>query len=528
MVKKGSSVKQNHNNKMNNNHNTEHNNGNSNNKKRRHNKNQTYNSYNQQNPYYYYQYDPYNYYSSYNYHYPYNYYSYNPYNPYTYQNDHLNNPSYNSSKQKKTVKPSKIAKSSENLQKKEPKTNQKSDPFSGLFSSSDCITISVMDDGKNGPPKLDDIFKTILGISNISTDNEPKKKKMLYQEYDLTKDYIELDSKIESIDDLIKLGNLYDPNNTELMSKYTIDLKKLSDMREPLEELQNLIGMDKIKKSIVRQIIYFLQGIEEQEDMLHMIITGGPGIGKTSLGVVISKLYYSMGLLDKNPSINPITGKQEEFVFKIYKRSDLIGQYLGQTAIKTQKAIDECQGGIMFLDEAYSLGHDDKSDIYTKECLDTINQNLSEKKKNFIMIIAGYPEQLDKCFFSHNEGLKRRFAFRYDIDKYKPEELASMLLLKIKLDRWSIDENIKTEVITKIIEGNKEMFSNFGGDVESWLLHIKIEHGTRIFGKHPRMRRVLNIDDINNGLKQFKIAKENKSKKEKEEMDRYLYNTLYS
>jgi hypothetical protein len=181
----------------------------------------------------------------------------------------------------------------------------------------------------------------------------------------------------------------------------------------------------------------------------------------------------------------------------------------------------------MFLDEAYSLGHDEKSDIYTKECLDTINQNLSEKKKNFIMIIAGYPEQLDKCFFSHNEGLKRRFAFRYDIDKYKPEELAAMLLLKIKLNKWSIDENIKIDNITKIIEKNKDMFVNFGGDIESWLLHIKIEHGTRIFGKHPRMRRILTIDDLNNGLNQFKIAKENKSKKEKEEMDKYLYNTLY-
>ena len=409
----------------------------------------------------------------------------------------------------------------------EPKPNQKNDPFTGLFNSSDCITINVLDDGKNAPPKLDDIFKALFGISNIKEDSNESKKKMLYQEYDLSKEYIELDTKIESIDDLIQLGNLYDPNNTELMSKYTIDLKKLSNMREQLEEIKNLIGMEKIKKSIIRQIIYFLQGIEEQEDMLHMIITGGPGIGKTSLGVIISKLYYSMGLLDKNPSINPITGKQEDFVFKIYKRSDLIGQYLGQTAIKTQKAIDECQGGIMFLDEAYSLGHDEKSDIYTKECLDTINQNLSEKKKNFIMIIAGYPEQLDKCFFSHNEGLKRRFAFRYDIDKYKPEELAAMLLLKIKLNKWSIDENIKIDNITKIIEKNKDMFVNFGGDIESWLLHIKIEHGTRIFGKHPRMRRILTIDDLNNGLNQFKIAKENKSKKEKEEMDKYLYNTLY-
>ena len=385
--------------------------------------------------------------------------------------------------------------------------------------------------------QLEDIFSVLLNLPPLPKEKEKEKEKkeeekssnkLKIKEYDIDSEYIEINKNIKTLDDLIELVKLYDATNPDLMNKYTIDLKKLNDMNDSLNDLKNMIGMNNVKNSLVRQILYFLQGIEEQQDMLHMIITGSPGIGKTSLGVILAKLYYSMGLLDKQPSINPVSGKKEDFIFKIYKRSDLIGQYLGHTAIKTQKAIDECIGGVMFLDEAYSLGHDEKSDIYTKECLDTINQNLSENKKNFILIIAGYPEQLDKCFFSHNEGLKRRFAFRYDIDKYTHTELARMLILKINQRFWKLDATIELETITKIIETNNEMFANYGGDIESWMLHIKIEHGVRIFGKHPRLRKIINIDDINNGLSQFKIAKENKQQKEKQEKDKQYINAMYT
>ena len=438
----------------------------------------------------------------------------------------------NETKQKETKQNE--TKQKEIKQNKEPRPKD-FNPFASPFNPSggpEIIKIDLVSDTKNGAEKqLQDIFKALLGVGpmpEMETDVESDFK-LKIKEFDLTKDYIEIEQKVKTIDDLIKLANLYDESKPELMDQYTIDLKKLSDMKEPLVELQNLIGMENVKKSLVNQILYFLQGIEEQQDMLHMVITGSPGTGKTSLGMILSKLYYSMGLIDTKQSVNPITGKKEDFTFKIYKRSDLIGQYLGHTAIKTQKAIDECIGGVMFLDEAYSLGHDEKSDIYTKECLDTINQNLSENKKNFILIIAGYPDQLDKCFFSHNEGLKRRFAFRYHIDKYTPTELCRMLKLKIKLSSWSYDESdVSDEKIIKLIETSKDMFENFGGDIESWYLHIKIAHGVRIFGKHPKFRRTINMDDLKIGLENFKTAKENTHQKEKLEEQKRIIQTMYA
>ena len=393
-----------------------------------------------------------------------------------------------------------------------------------LNQSSNIIQLDMIKDNSN--KQLEDIFKVLLNYgsdSNIDKNKDKSKCNLQIKEFDLNKEYVELNLDIKTLDDLIKMSEIkLDPT-----LNYTIDIQKIINMKEVLIELNNMIGMESVKKSIVKQIMYFLQGIEIQQDMLHMIITGSPGTGKTSLGIILAKLYYQMGIIESKPSINPLTGQKENFNFKIYKRSDLIAQYLGHTAIKTQKAIDECIGGVMFLDEAYSLGHDDKSDIYTKECLDTLNQNLSENKNKFILIIAGYPDQLDKCFFSHNEGLRRRFSFKYHIEKYNSIELMKILYYKINSQKWILDSLIKDEQIIQLIDNSIELFDNFGGDIETWLLHIKIEHGTRIFGKHPKYRKIIMMIDLKKGLTEFSNAKNNNQKTKEKENQKQIMQYMY-
>lgn len=335
--------------------------------------------------------------------------------------------------------------------------------------------------------------------------------------------YSKLEDNFNTLTDLINLGKKYKP---ELKDKYAFDYEKLYNIVEPLEELNNVIGMDKVKKSIISQISYFLLGLEPIKDMLHTVVQGPPGVGKTMLGHILAKIYHKMNIIE-NASDN--------VKFKVYKRSDLIGQYLGHTAIKTQKAIDECMGGVMFIDEAYSLGsagNSEKSDTYSKECIDTINQNLSERAGKFVCIIAGYANELDKHFFSVNEGLKRRFTFRYTIDKYDNVELARIFCKKVSDNSWKLSEELYNDnditlKFNEFMKTNYKEFPNFAGDVETLLFHVKLAHGFRIFGKVPDEsynRKLITYDDISNGFQLFTKARD----ENKDCISNYILNTMYN
>ena len=355
--------------------------------------------------------------------------------------------------------------------------------------------------------------------TNIINSKEEKKEDEQKEEFtlDITKEYDELDVSLNSLDSLIELGKKYNPTTAH---KYAINLKRLNTLVPTLEKLQSIIGMNTVKTAIVNQIIYFMSAFESNDNMLHTVITGPPGVGKTMLGQIIGEIYYNLGIIKG--------GNDNTYPFKIARRSDLIGQYLGQTAVKTQKIIDECEGGVLFIDEAYSLGSgsfssSEKSDIYSKECLDTINLNLTEKKKNFVCIIAGYPECLDKDFFSVNPGLKRRFPFTYNIEKYTADELANIFQCQMSLNTWSFESDAVLKNLKTFLTKNYDSFPNFGGDMETLFFNVKIAHALRVVCKHPSNRKKITIDDIESGFKFYKLAKVKKDTK----ISQHLYG-IYS
>jgi len=358
------------------------------------------------------------------------------------------------------------------------------------------------------------------------------------------REFIKLASKVETLDDLINLAKQYDSTKD-----YNINLKKLNKLLPSLEKLKGVIGMKSVKESIVGQIIFFLNEFDGQnQDMLHTIIQGPPGVGKTTLGKIIGELYYHMDILKpvekKVKQVPPAKRiklitlddlldmeldqymnnrvdkccdteeiKKDEktengFKFKIVKRADMVGRYLGETAIKTSEAIKSCEGGVMFIDEAYSLGNPEGRDSFAKECIDTINQHLSEEKCNLLCIIAGYKDALDKCFFSYNEGLRRRFPFVYTIEKYTPEELCLIYKKMVKDMGWIADN-----VPEKFFIDNHECFENSGGDIETLFFMTKINHGKRTLFL-PEEKKKINIEDLENAFKVFKINKELKGDKD--------------
>lgn len=294
-------------------------------------------------------------------------------------------------------------------------------------------------------------------------------------EYD--KLLIEIFRNLNTIDDIIKLEN----NEHKYGFRDNTKFMKLYNIISSLKKLNSMIGMDEIKREIFEHIGYFIHDIQNKNELMHIIITGPPGVGKTELGSIISKIYLTLGFLTSNK-------------FIIAKRSDLIGRYLGETAIKTQEVINNAIGGVLFIDEVYSLGNNELRDSFSKECIDTLNQNLTDNKGKFLCIIAGYKEDIETCFFAYNKGLKRRFPICHDIVGYNSDELYGILIKKAGEDGWEIeDKNVK-----KILDENIKKFKFFGGDMELLLQKAKFIAGARYLKneKNTNVNKKLTYDDI--------------------------------
>jgi len=336
-----------------------------------------------------------------------------------------------------------------------------------------------------------------------------ERQKELVKKPEIEYELVRITKEIKDIDDLIELAKIYNPLEHK---KYNINMEALIKLVEPLTELKRMIGMPKLKKSILNQVIYFLQDFEEKNaHMMHTIIEGPPGSGKTEVAKILGKIYAKLGFLKKDKVLS-------------VKRSDLVGQYLGQTAIKTQKAIDSAKGGVLLIDEAYSLGNSEQRDSFSKECIDTINQNLSEEKSEFICIIVGYKNSLKECFFSYNAGLERRFPFRYTIDEYTYEDLMN-IFKKLLVDyKWEVIAEEKK--LLKFFEENRKVFEFNGGDLDNLLQQSKIAHSRRVFTLDKEVKKKLTIDDLENGLKAMMDNEEISKRKNKSDFNiiSHLYN----
>jgi SpoVK/Ycf46/Vps4 family AAA+-type ATPase len=305
-----------------------------------------------------------------------------------------------------------------------------------------------------------------------------------------------IDTKIDNITDLLKIINEYEYKPT---TEYNIDLKSLHNIKKELNDLNNMIGMDSMKKSILDQLLYFIQelhvGIQTSE-FKHTVIYGSPGTGKTEIAKIIGNMYSKLGILKNN-------------VFKKVTRNDLIAGYLGQTAIKTKKVIDECLGGVLFIDEAYSLASHDNNDSYSKECLDTLCEALSDHKDDLMVIIAGYDKELEETFFRANRGLESRFIWRFKMDSYNCKEMMKIFKKKVFDYEWNFEN--EEDLNEKWFSDKKNEFKNFGRDMELLFTYTKIAHGRRIYGKDKDSRKKLSLADINSGYETFL---KNRQKKE--------------
>lgn len=328
----------------------------------------------------------------------------------------------------------------------------------------------------------------------------------------IPKTKITIEVEIQNLDDLIKLINAYPLDETK---EYNINMDGLHKIHTSLVDLNNMIGMKELKENVVDQILYYIQDISKSGDFMHTVIYGPPGTGKTEIAKIIGQIFSKLGILKKG-------------IFKKVTRSDLVAGYLGQTAIKTRDVINECLGGVLFIDEAYSLGNNEKKDSFSKECIDTLCEALSNHKEDLMVIIAGYESELKECFFNYNQGLDSRFTWRFKTDEYKGEELYNIFLKKIKEINWEIaDNDSSNQKLTKLwFEKNLDYFKFFGRDIETLLAKTKIVHARRVFCKPQIDKMKITMKDLEKGFELYLKNDEVKKRKDAENL-KNIIKTMY-
>ncbi|WP_298748027.1 AAA family ATPase [uncultured Serinicoccus sp.] len=187
-------------------------------------------------------------------------------------------------------------------------------------------------------------------------------------------------------------------------------------VEELLAELDELIGLERVKAEIHRQVAVLKMDARRQEAGLkvatltrHLVFVGNPGTGKTTVARLVGGIYRALGLLSKGQLVE-------------VDRSELVAGYLGQTAAKTAEVVGSAHGGVIFIDEAYSLG----GDQYGKEAIDTLVKEMEDHREDLVVIVAGYPDPMAD-FIATNPGLESRFRTIIDFADYTDDELSAIL-----------------------------------------------------------------------------------------------------
>lgn len=190
------------------------------------------------------------------------------------------------------------------------------------------------------------------------------------------------------------------------------------------KDLEPMVGMDNVKSLVyeIYALLYISQmrseaGLLGGSQVYHMIFKGNPGTGKTTIARIVAKLFQKMGVLSKGHLIE-------------VERADLVGEYIGHTAQKTRDLVRKAVGGVLFVDEAYSLARGGEKD-FGKEAIDTLVKSMEDLRGQFILILAGYPVEIEH-FLMTNPGLPSRFPIQIEFPDYSVDQLIMIAELMVK------------------------------------------------------------------------------------------------
>lgn len=234
------------------------------------------------------------------------------------------------------------------------------------------------------------------------------------------------------------------------------ELEQEKSLTELLEDLNKLVGLQTVKREVNDLIAYQKVqklrkelGLATAKNTMHMAFTGNPGTGKTTVARIVGHVYKQLGLLSKGH-------------FLEVSRTDLIAGYQGQTALKVKEVIESIKGGVLFIDEAYSITENDHSDSYGRECLTELTKALEDYREDLVVIVAGYTEPMNK-FFESNPGLKSRFNKFIEFNDYDEHELFEILNKMCSENDYMLEGAAKNKIVS-ILESSvtekEEQFAN--------------------------------------------------------------------
>ncbi len=276
--------------------------------------------------------------------------------------------------------------------------------------------------------------------------------------------------------------------------------KAEEEPRSAVEEIQQLIGFDEVKQELKDLLSLGQMGTNpDMEDLLedmnlHWVLRGNPGTGKTTVAELIGKVYKEIGLLSRGHTVK-------------VTRADLVAEYVGQTAVKTKQCIERAMGGVLFIDEAYTLKRAGSSGgDFGQEAIDTLLEQMSDRNGEFAVIVAGYPREME-VFLQSNPGLASRFEKNFLLKDYTAEELCQIFLQKCRKWKFVLAEDLQEvlkPLFAHMIDARLKSWAN-GREAENlekrmrklWARDPELQDGQRVYAlRHlPEQYRVYLSDE---------------------------------
>lgn len=290
-------------------------------------------------------------------------------------------------------------------------------------------------------------------LGNVDRDWEQKYYIMLYRYASIIAkaDGTVTEQESSFLRSIIQLKKSVEKN--EKQEKDTTSVNNYTE-KDPMVQLQELVGLNAVKEEVATLVNFITvqkmrrsQGLKLPSVSYHCIFTGNPGTGKTTVARILAKTFKQLGILERGHLIET-------------DRSGLVGEYVGQTAVKTNKVIDSALDGVLFIDEAYSLVNKDSSD-YGKEVIATLLKRMEDDRNRLIVILAGYTDEMQQ-FINSNPGLQSRFNRFIKFEDYTEDELCKIFITNIEKYEYSVTnsalEKLKRLIHTEFV--NKDF--NFG------------------------------------------------------------------